>query len=56
VEQDTTPFFGFGGNYQEHPIELPQLRHRIIVTYEAEAEEIVPEDMIQQVFDHIEVP
>ena len=35
---------------------LDVLRHRIIVTYEAEAEEIVPEDIIQQVFDHIEVP
>ena len=32
------------------------LRHRIIVTYEAEAEEITSEDIIQQVFDHIEVP
>ncbi len=32
------------------------LRHRIIVTYEAEAEEITPEDVIQKIFDHIEVP
>ncbi len=32
------------------------LRHRIIVTYEAEAEEITPENVIQQVFDHVEVP
>ncbi len=32
------------------------LRHRVIVTYEAEAEEVTPEDVIQQVFDHVEVP
>ena len=32
------------------------LRHRVIVTYEAEAEEITPEDVVQRVFDHIEVP
>jgi len=32
------------------------LRHRIIITYEAEAENITPEDIIQKVFDNIEVP
>lgn len=32
------------------------LRHRIIVTYEAEAEDMTPEDIIQKIFDHIEVP
>ncbi len=32
------------------------LRHRVIVTYEAEAEEITSEDVVQKVFDHIEVP
>ena len=32
------------------------LWHRVIVTYEAEAEEIAPVDIIRQVFDHIEVP
>lgn len=32
------------------------LRHRIILTYEAEAEEITPEDLIQRFFDSIEVP
>ena len=32
------------------------LRHRVIVTYEAEAEDIGPEDVVQQVFDHVEVP
>jgi len=32
------------------------LRHRIIVTYEAEAEEITSENIIKQIFDQIEVP
>lgn len=32
------------------------LRHRIIVTYEAEAEEVTSEDIIRQVFDHVEIP
>jgi len=32
------------------------LRHRVIVTYEAEAEELDSEAVIQKVFDHIEVP
>ena len=32
------------------------MRHRIIVTYEAEAEEITPEAMIQRIFEKIEVP
>ena len=32
------------------------LRHRVILTYEAEAEEITSSDIIQQVLDHIEVP
>lgn len=32
------------------------LRHRVILTYEAEAEEHTPEDIVQRIFDHIEVP
>jgi len=32
------------------------LRHRIIVTYEAEAEEMASDDIVQKVFDTIEVP
>jgi MoxR-like ATPase len=32
------------------------LRHRIIASYEAEAEEIDSEQIVQQLFDHIEVP
>ena len=32
------------------------LRHRIILTYEAEAEELTSEDIIERLFDSIEVP
>ncbi|MCC6993356.1 MAG: AAA family ATPase [Deltaproteobacteria bacterium] len=32
------------------------LRHRIILTYEAEAEEISSEDVIRRLFEHVEVP
>jgi MoxR-like ATPase len=32
------------------------LRHRIAVTYEAEAEELTSEDIVRSLFDHIEVP
>jgi MoxR-like ATPase len=32
------------------------LRHRIILTYEAEAEELTPEDIIKRLFEVVEVP
>jgi len=32
------------------------LRHRIIVSYEAEAEEKTSDDIIKTIFDNIEVP
>jgi len=32
------------------------LRHRISLTYEAEAEELTPEKIIQRIFDKVEVP
>jgi MoxR-like ATPase len=32
------------------------LRHRVITTYEAEAEDITSEDIVQKVFDQVEVP
>jgi MoxR-like ATPase len=32
------------------------LRHRVTVTYEAEAEDITPENLIQRIFDHLKVP
>ena len=35
---------------------LDVLRHRVIVTYEAEAEEITAEDVVRRGFDHVEGP
>jgi MoxR-like ATPase len=32
------------------------LRHRVILTYEAEAEEMTSEDVVQRLFDSIEIP
>lgn len=37
-------------------IGMDVLRHRVIVSYEAEAEEMTSEDVIQRIFDHVEVP
>ncbi|MBE2249833.1 MAG: MoxR family ATPase [Myxococcus sp.] len=37
-------------------IGLDVLRHRISLTYEAEAEELTPERIIQRVFERVEVP
>lgn len=32
------------------------LRHRIITTYEAEAEEVTSADIVQRILDHVEIP
>jgi MoxR-like ATPase len=37
-------------------IGMDVLRHRVIITYEAEAEELTSEDIVRRVFDHIQVP
>jgi MoxR-like ATPase len=37
-------------------IGMDVLRHRVIITYEAEAEEMTSETVIQNIFDNIEVP
>ena len=37
-------------------IGMDVLRHRVIATYEAEAEEITSEDIVQKIFDNVEVP
>ena len=37
-------------------IGMDVLRHRVIVSYEAEAEELTSEDVIRKIFDHVEVP
>ena len=37
-------------------IGLDVLRHRVIVTYEAEAEEVQAEDVVRRVLNQVEVP
>ncbi len=37
-------------------IGMDVLRHRVILTYEAEAEELTSEDIVKKIFDTIEVP
>ncbi len=37
-------------------VSMDVLRHRLILNYEAEAEEIIPEDIIRMIFDRVEVP
>ncbi|HIE28646.1 TPA: MoxR family ATPase [Candidatus Poribacteria bacterium] len=39
-----------------HAVGMDVLRHRIIVTYEAEAENVSSEDVVRQIFNKIEVP
>jgi MoxR-like ATPase len=37
-------------------VAMDVLRHRVLLTYEAEAEELTPEDVIQKVLDGVRVP
>jgi len=37
-------------------IAMDVLRHRIILTYEAEAEDITPEEIIQHIIEKVEIP
>jgi MoxR-like ATPase len=37
-------------------IGMDVLRHRVIVSYEAEAEEMSSEDVVRKIFDRVEVP
>jgi len=37
-------------------IGMDVLRHRILVTYEAEAEEMTPDNIVKSIFDKVEVP
>jgi len=37
-------------------VALPVLRHRIGITYEAEAENVTPEDMVVEILNKVEVP
>ena len=37
-------------------IAVDVMQHRVIVTYEAEAEDVTATDVVQQILDHVEVP
>jgi MoxR-like ATPase len=37
-------------------IGMDVLRHRLIVTYEAEADDIAPEQLVRRVFEGVPVP
>jgi MoxR-like ATPase len=37
-------------------IGIDVLRHRVVLTYEAEAENLIAEDIVQKIFDGVEVP
>ena len=37
-------------------IGMDVLRHRVLTTYEAEAEDITSEQIIRKIFDQVEVP
>lgn len=37
-------------------IGMDVLRHRVLITYEAEAEEVSSENIVTKIFDHVEVP
>lgn len=47
---------GFVTPHDVKSIGMDVLRHRIITTYEAEAEEIRAENIVQKIFDTVEVP
>ncbi|MHC4908985.1 MAG: AAA family ATPase, partial [Planctomycetota bacterium] len=37
-------------------VALQILRHRVIVTFEAEAEEKTSDDVVREILDHVKVP
>jgi MoxR-like ATPase len=49
---------GRGSVYGEDvkEVALDVLRHRVLVTYEAEAREVTAEQIVQQILDHVRVP
>jgi MoxR-like ATPase len=47
---------GFATPEDVKSIAFDVLRHRVLLTYEAEAEDVTPEAIVQQVLDTIEVP
>ena len=47
---------GFATPEDVKAVALEVLRHRVILTYEAEAEEVSSDDVVRKVFDAVEVP
>ena len=47
---------GFVTPHDIKGVGMEVLRHRVITTYEAEAEDVTSEDILQQIFDHVPVP
>jgi MoxR-like ATPase len=47
---------GFATPEDVKSIAFDVLRHRVLLTYEAEAEEVTPESVVQRILDAIEVP
>lgn len=47
---------GYVGPEDVQAVALDVLRHRLILTYEAEAEEITPEQIVQQLLEKVEIP
>jgi len=49
---------GRGSVYGEDvkEVALDVLRHRVLVTYEAEAQEVTSEEIVQKILDHLRVP
>src|SRR5262249_38651375 len=47
---------GFVTREDVKAVGMDVLRHRVTLTYEAEAEELTPEQVVQRVFDKVEVP
>ena len=37
-------------------VAMDVMRHRVVVTYEAEAEEVNSEDVVRRIFEHLPVP
>jgi hypothetical protein len=56
LEFDTLDRRGYVTPQDVKSIGYDVLRHRIIVTYEAEAEDITSENLLQRIFDHLKVP
>ncbi len=37
-------------------VAMDVLRHRVLLTYEAEAEEVTPQDVVSEILNSVEVP